>query len=333
MSDVRKEILQALREAYGAHTKRKRNIKLPSALGIENNEDGLLLQLNATLVAANMQTDEAAAEAWALVLRLWLGEKHVPRVVLDWEVPSRGAEGHYQRFLYRVGQFCKLFPEWFKVANPEKLRASKALGETLLILNVASKREGRIEPRTSSREYKIESALWNSEQFRQHFGLDRVDRQFPVGLFAGTVSHASRIFTGGKSAIDIVGVGRDRRFWIFELKAGENISVGTLSELLLYTGVIREAARESPRIQFDHPKQDSRVGPKDVQECTGINAVMVVENLHPLLEHPDLLDCLNDGAEIHWNSEPAAKPVCFSKARITEGVMVSDFEVAAEASA
>jgi hypothetical protein len=61
--------------------------------------------------------------------------------------------------------------------------------------------------------------LLSSEPFRAHFGLKDglVDRQFPTGLFAGEVRQRNRIFTGGKSAIDLVGVGHDDRFFVFEL--------------------------------------------------------------------------------------------------------------------
>ena len=294
--------------------------------------NGLLLRLNAESVTANMQTDAAALEAWALMLRLWLGEKDVPNIVVDWGLPRETRNGHYQRFLYRVDQFQKLFPDWFSVADPKKLAKCQPLTEPVLILNVASGKASPSSPKTTSREYRFESKLIRSEKFRQRFVLkDKlVDRQFPVGLFACTVSAKTRIFTGGKSAIDIVGVGEDNHFWIFELKAGKNISVGTLSELLLYTGLIREAARTPPRIMFKDapPSPRACVHACHVQQCTGINAVMLVENLHPLLEHPELFSTLNKAAEAHWNRIPD-KPVCFSKACVVEvdgEVLVRDFD-------
>jgi hypothetical protein len=255
-------------------------------------------------VKANMQSDAAAVESWALVLRLWLGGKRVPHIVVDWNVPSDGPDGHYERFLYRMHQFSKLFPGWFEVADPQKLEKCRALCGTPLFLNVASRRESPSPPKTTSPEYLVEAELVKSPQFREHFGLKQVDRQFPVGLFAGKVAADTRIFTGGKSAIDIVGVGKDDRFWIFELKAGNNFKVGILSELLLYTSLIRVAAQTPPRIHFATPKHVAAVGPEHVRNCTGINAVMLVENLHPLLEHPELLNTLNQAAKTWWNSEP-----------------------------
>jgi hypothetical protein len=327
------ELQKALKEAYRLHAlplsvRADRNIKLPSTLGIEREENGLLLRLKAKSVTTNMQTDAAAFEAWALVLRVWLGEKEVPHIVLDWEAPPNDHNGHYERFLYRVVQFRSLFPEWFRVAEPHKPEICRASTESLPLLNVAAGKASESLPKTTSREYKLELELIGSESFRRHFGLKLVDRQFPVGLFAGKVSGKTRIFTGGKSAIDIVGIDGDNSFYIFELKASDNISAGTISELLLYTALIREAAKTSPRISFDDVKPGTRacVHPDHVRQCTGIHAVMLVENMHPLLDRPELLNTLNNAAEAHWNSEAGAKPVCFSNARI------GDFEKAPEAS-
>jgi hypothetical protein len=336
---LNKEVQKRLKEAYGLYTKVLRNIKLPSTLGIERAGAGLLLSLNAASVTANMQTDAAAVEAWALMLRLWLGETEVPYIVLDWEAPPNVDNGHYERFLYRVAQFQSLFPEWFKVADPQKLAKCRALTELRPLINVASSRNSGFVPRTTSREYDAESHLLNSRSFREHFCLEFVDRQFPVGLFGDKVSAKTRIFTGGKSAIDIVGVGKDKRFFIFELKAGDNEKAGILSELLLYTSLIREAAHTRRRIQFadkGKPRERLGVNPNDVRECTGIHAVMLVEKLHPLLEHPNFLDTLNKAAEVHWNHDPEAKPVSFSMARVVEGGpdekwVVREFESASEA--
>ncbi len=329
--EVQAELQGAYRAFAEERGQRNRNIRLPSALDIRTTSDGMRLKVNAKAVQSNMQTDDAAVESWALVLRLWLGEKRVPRVVADWDVPGATNNGHYERFLYRVAQFRSLFP-WFDVACPERVAASRALTERNPVLNVASGK-GTPEPKTKSAEYKLEAALIESPEFKSFFSLERVDRQFPVGLFSGEVDDKHRIFTGGKSAIDIVGVAKDRRFFLYELKAKDNIKVGILSELLLYTALIREAARSRPRITFKEIKASSRacIHPGDVRECTGIEAVMLVEELHPLLEHPDLIPTLNGAASLRWNREADAKPVCFSLARVASGPVLRTFEKRAEA--
>jgi len=328
--DIQRDLQEAYRAWAEAGMRRTRNVKLPSTLGRAWAGDKLLLRLNAKSVTSNMQSDAAAFEAWALILRLWLRKERARCIELDWDAPTDPKNGHYQRFLYRVTQFQLLFPEWFFVADVKKLRDCRALTEQQPVLNVAAGEATAPPAGTTHAEYELESRLIVSPLFRQHFGLKLVDRQFPVGLFADQVTAKTRIFTGGKSAIDIVGVGEDDSFHIFELKAKDNIHAGIVSELLLYTALIREAAGTPPRIKF---KEDAtlssraRVHASHVQRCTGIRAVMLVEDLHPLLEHPDLLGTLNRAAEAHWNSEPGAKSVCFSK------VLVSDFKKADEASA
>jgi hypothetical protein len=320
LNNVNQDLERQLRDAYRQYAKANgldnRNVKLPSKLRIDRTETGLLFHVGVDAVTANMQTDAAAFEAWALVLRLWL-EKSVPQVVLDWDEPKGASNGHYERFLYRVAQFGILFPDWFSVADPRKAE-NRQTATRKLVLNVASARANATSSRTTSAEYKLEKELVDSGALRDYFRLELVGRQFPVGLFAEEVSAKTRIFTGGKSAIDIVGVGEDGRFFIFELKAGDNFKVGILSELLLYTGLIRQAAQKPPRIEFAIPKQDSGVGPEHVRNCTGINAVMLVEKPHPLLEHPALLNTLNVAANARWNCERGAKPVCFSRSQIRE---------------
>ncbi len=103
------------------------------------------------------------------------------------------------------------------MAEPERLSSARALGNEQLILNVASDRLPPGQPRSA--KPSLELRLLSSEASRAHFGLEKVDRQLPVGLFNNTIAHSNRIFTGGKSAIDLVGVGGGA-FWIFELKGG-----------------------------------------------------------------------------------------------------------------
>jgi len=101
--------------------------------------------------------------------------------------------------------------------------------------------------------------------FMNAHNLKLLDRQFPVGVFDGIPTKASAIFTGGKSAIDLVGIGHDSSFWLFELKAEKNIKVGALSELFFYSMVVRDVLLR--RFGFDDRKPDSRatIFPEHVQ--------------------------------------------------------------------
>ena len=311
-----------LRESY-AHVaaserwpRSQRAIRLPSSLDIRATPggSGVTLTLGTGAVLANMQTDAAAFEGWALALRLWCQE---PAVTLDWAVPAVES-GHYQRFLYRVARFQSLFSGWVRVADEAKLVASRVLNPRAnLVLNTASKSRAVGAERLAALlpETKLEVELVADPAFAARYGLDRVDRQFPVGLFEGAVSARSAVFTGGKSAIDIVGVGADG-FWLFELKAGRNAPIGGLTELLFYTSLIRDAAGPAARFQFGSSPAGAVIGPADVLEARAINAVLLIEASHPLLDHPELVEQLNLAAAASWNREPGAVPVTFQMARL-----------------
>jgi hypothetical protein len=65
---------------------------------------------------ANMQTDAAAFEAWALALLLHCG---VQSIQIGLDTGAEDAEGrHYQRYLYRLKRFCDLFPGRVIAAPP-----------------------------------------------------------------------------------------------------------------------------------------------------------------------------------------------------------------------
>jgi hypothetical protein len=313
--------------AYRAKTGTRRAVRLPAAHQIEvaGGRGAVTVSMTDRGVTANMQTNSAAFEGWALALRVWCEVEHI---VLTWAPQENESDPHYQRFLYRVARFHSLFPEWFKVAEPERLRSAKALGNGHLILNVASDR--RPPGQATKREAELELRLLKSEAFRTNFGLEKPpDRQLPLVLFNNSVVQNNRIFTGGKSAIDLVGVGGGI-FWIFELKAGKNINVGALSELLFYASVIRDAAGVCPRFQFrgGKPGQGTTVHSSDIRECARIEAVLLGEELHPLIgnsSHSAMIGYLNKAVDRHWNSSPQQVPVRF-RATLLESKGMEDFK-------
>src|ERR1039458_7731525 len=75
---------------------------------------------------ANMQSDPAAFEAWALALLIHCGVKSV-RIGVDPEAVAAGP--HYERFLYRLKRFSDLFPDRVIAKSPAS--SSKALDSKL----------------------------------------------------------------------------------------------------------------------------------------------------------------------------------------------------------
>jgi ribonuclease J len=254
---------QRLREAHESQTGDRRRIRLPVSQGIsfEGPDDSVTISLSGTSVSeGNMQTDGAAFEAWAVALKEWCGVK---RLCLHWQSPLESpgetgrASAHYERFLYRVQRFRELFPDWFTVDQPERLEGARALGPGPLCLNLAGDRRGgglsgALDAASSSgpQEHVLELALKDAVDFKAHFGpMEKVARQWPVGLFAGPVpKRTDAIFTGGKSAIDLVGIG-GTTLWVFELKAGRNAPAG------------KPLASGHPHVQADRGCPDRREAP------------------------------------------------------------------------
>lgn len=302
---------------------------IPGLMKVFGDNDIAQIHLTSAAIQANMQTNAAAFEGWALALKRWAGAN---KVGLFWPAvePVEGKlPPHYERFLYRAQRFADLFPEWFWLDGDTT--GSAALGsDGYRVLNVAGDRTHLsashvCEPGEWTNENQMECFLRQDPAFADHFGFRngyRTDQQFPVGLFrTPEPSGNERIFPGGKGAIDLV-CADGERFWVFELKAGKNIPVGTISELIFYASVIRDAALghfqfASTRAAGNHVTGD------DVLKAKEVVAVMLGDKLHPLLSDVALFKMLNDAVQVRWN---AGQPVTveFRAATIEGGWLIKD---------
>ena len=277
-------IRDALRDAYWA--KKHRHISLPDAnhFRISQNSGTVRLSLSSQAVVRNMQNDTAAFEAWLLALKAWVG---IEDAVLNWDAPEDARNGHYQRFLYRVSRFSKLYSNWFRAAPESLSHLNESMVKGKLVCNVATTSPND-SPNKASRESRLEKHLAKTGWLANTFSLnpDLVGRQFPVGLFQGKVSRDTNIFTGGKSAIDLVGIeDQPKRLWVFELKADGNQSMGIVSELFFYVSFMRDVIdgkfsfqkTESPRIE-GRLHHDCLAGIKEIRGC------LLAPKLHPLLD-------------------------------------------------
>jgi hypothetical protein len=318
-----------LKSAYAAHAmacgKPSRSVRLPNGISFAGEGEEVQLSLSAECVTDNMQSNRAAFEGWSLALRRWCEVK----VVLQWTPSPPDASAshrqHYQRFLYRVARFQSLF-DWFRIEprNEGEIDAWRALERRPLFLNVGGARGPEQESASEGdSESALEHRLLKSSEFAAHYGLvhGTRDRQLPVGLFSEkTPSRGSRIFPGGKGAIDLVCLDADT-LWLFELKAGENIPAGIVSELFFYTSVLRDALQGGPFTFAEaHPKArtKARIQPEALSRVTHIEGVMLGHDLHPLVDS-GLISILNEAVEKRWNAEPSRAHVRFRADRITEG--------------
>jgi hypothetical protein len=223
-----------------------------------------------------------------------------------------------------------LFSEWFVVAHFEPFALSRTFGSEGLFLNAAQSRRGawndgldvaaRPLPTKGAPEYRLEMQLLRSREFAHHFEFSSKsvrDRQFPVGLYpAELLVQDEAIFPSGKGAIDLVCLD-GLTFWLFELKAGSNITVGTISELIFYASIVRDTILG--RFKFVSTVCDGvSVRPSDIVNVGRIKAVMLGHDLHPLLSDPGLIAMLNTACEAMWNSNGTVPSVSFHASEIVK---------------
>lgn len=71
---------------------RRSSIQWPSGIslpfGLNDGHGRCRLLLTKDAVTANMQTDKAAFEGWALVLKAWLGNEVAETIELEWTAPE-----------------------------------------------------------------------------------------------------------------------------------------------------------------------------------------------------------------------------------------------------
>jgi hypothetical protein len=278
-------------KAHQRRTNKKRGIKLPREDGIKIAGDPSCVRIVMTQAALgkNMQTDAAAFEAWALALRSWCG---VVQVELDWDAPPSKSDHHFQRFLYRAHWFSQHFP-WLRLAKPDAIADCRAVHGSELLINV---RKSPGKAVSDKREAKLERELRAKPAFRAQFGLSKIGTQFPVGLFEKEVTRRGehRVFPGGAGAIDMIGLDAARTaLWIFELKAGENIRVGAISELLLYCWMLRDVLRRKFCFEPLPSADKDGVQPEEVRACKRIEARLIGHQFHPLFDRGGMLEILN----------------------------------------
>lgn len=243
----------------------------------KRNKDGIDNVVN--YVCENMQTDNAAFEGWAICIKAWMSEK-IDRVYLKWTIPeSDNRSLHYNRFLYRVLRFRETY-SWFCIDNSleqELAEFNKKL--TNLSNNFGNKEPS--EPNSRGEKYlEYQIVHKYASEFIAKYKLDTFNHQLPVGVRNNNKS----FFTGGASAIDLYGLAGDT-ISIFELKY-DNKMVGIISELFLYSNIIRDMIRGV--ITPPNPSQCKRDGEIKLYErismLKGIKAYMLSEKYHPLVD-------------------------------------------------
>jgi hypothetical protein len=275
------------------------------------NERDVTITLLPKCCDLNMQDDAAAVEAWCLAL-LAAGAE---RVRIDTSQLQHETK-HRTRLAYRLAHFCELFP---MVEDADGL-SSEVFGchSDRLLLNQPLSEADRIPSSVIAElidpngpESRIETAFEVLPELKRAFSPNghqtmRVMRQWPVGLFNGEVAHKSRIFTGGKSAIDLIAIDGETLL-LFELKNGKNKKIGALSEIFFYACVMRDLLLK--RFQFEEGRilDNLAISRAHIMQCREVRAVILAPRLHPLIwnekgrqQSKNVVDLLNEATAREW---------------------------------
>lgn len=274
---------------------------------------------------SNMQKDSACFEGWAIILKTYVIDKNpqkfdkvklcCPNITL----PSDTDEGrfHFKRFLYRVLRFDEQY-DWFTI--DEKLAdiitsSFEPLLQKHLVNNYPKSNAKGFNSKDKPSEHIVECILSkkatqnNGKSLHTYFnkiGVPNddliINHQLPVGLFEEEISKATKVFTGGKSALDLWGFSNSNPndFYIFELKYN-NRMIGTITEAFFYANYMHDLLDINGAFTLsDNGKKNYRnystiysLKDKDINR---IHAVMLLDknSIHPAIT-PELLAVLNQG--------------------------------------
>lgn len=267
------------------------------------------LYVNVKVPSLNMQEDGVAFESWILILKAWLGDL-IEKVELSFsQVVSLGdySNFHFNRFLYRIYNMQRLYPEWFTI-DQDKMKYVSGLmnyisNECCLNLPVADRKEIIVH---NHRERIVESYFafgQGRSTISKKWNIDYslIFNQLPVGVFKDKVAVKNKIFPGGHSAIDIWGIGKDdESLHVIELKYGKNTSVGVISELLFYVSIMYDTFLASKKIfSYDtNNKNNKTYQMKAILEYKNsmkkIHAHLLTMHLHPLFSDK-VVDLIQEG--------------------------------------
>lgn len=299
------------------------NIENLKSIGLDAQGSTLIITLTLTNGAkSNMQKDSACFEGWAIILKTYIIDKYpktYDRVKLccpNIKLPSETDDGryHFKRFLYRVIRFDEQY-DWFSIDEKlaDMITSFKLLLQKHLVNNYPQSKAKGFNKEDKLDERYIECILSkkatqnNGKSLNTYFnkiGVPNddliIDHQLPVGLFKDEISEAAKVFTGGKSALDLWGFSNSKPndFYIFELKYN-NKMIGTITEVFFYANYMHDLLDRNGAFTLSNNGKDnfrnySTIYSLKDKDINRIHAVMLLDkgSMHPAIT-PELLTVLN----------------------------------------
>ena len=242
---------------------------LPSAVAwrLDEAQAEIRAEVSAQCLSENIQGDDAAAVAFLLGATYWLGQESerswTAHLVIDGEV---GDDGHARRSRFVLGELAGLLPD--------RLRLSGVTPWTVpadAVVNSPGPRVTHAQPTELRTEHDVEVHITLNGS-----PLGPLRRQFPLGVFRGVKSNATRALPGGGAQIDLWGRDGDT-LHIVELKKPDEVPLGILTEALLYLLLIHRLRESGARW---HEEWE---GARAVQETSRSAMWLACTRYHPLL--------------------------------------------------
>lgn len=291
-----------------------RKVRKPRGLTVEENDNEIRLILDGKKVEEeNMQVTCNAFEGWAVAAQACiLNEESNKKVVLDvkpgvhydQDPEKTKNEGHLARFLYRAMRFDEQY-DWFMLSeelSKEVKEFRHFLESGVFINNIATCDAGNTNREED--ENAIEDILSKGNTLKTvlsdvvDVGNNDVFRQLPVGLFKDEVGKENRIFTGGKSAIDLWTY-NNNEISIVELKY-KNRMIGIITEIFFYANYMYDLVTQNDRfIMNTTPNKTPARGYEKltVKGFDTVNGIMLADKtgFHPLVNEKGL-EILSNGS-------------------------------------
>ena len=292
------EVLNPVRGFLG------RGVRLPAAGTWSFEPAGgaptLALELDASLLGRNLQTNHAAAPFFLVCFAYWLararGVEPTLRVEIVGSPPTRSRPlRHFRRAWIALEALEAALGTRLQVIGAPAHRWPEAP-----VFNAPLEDRGVATGTGGGREHKVEVALTTDPAAAAGFSelhapITGFRRQLPLGLFAGQVAKRNHWTPGSGAQADLWSTSPDgATFHLFELKVGGNTQVGVLPELLTYAWLLHRARVGLPggaAVRGGGP------GVEAARRARRIVGWIVAPTVHPLVAHggQSPLEWLNTG--------------------------------------
>jgi hypothetical protein len=141
---------------------------------------------------------------------------------------------------------------------------------------------------------KLLCALWGLDE-------EKLFNQLPIGVFYEKIVSNAAIFTRGAGAVDLWGISKDgQTLHIIELKCGDNINLGVISEMLFYTLVIYDTCISKNSLftfgkyKNSPDKEDTVAIKNNGNKFKRLYSHILAERYHPLF-NDNVMTLIRDG--------------------------------------